>query len=413
MSPAHHRLPPPSPAMAARVAEARDHGQQGAYTVAEDGLLRVLALAEPDDLGARFEAWHYLSVVYGMLGRIFESHVCSRAACEIATGERDVVALSKSLPVRAATADALGCHADLAATLATLDESLLDAREHAPAWARQDYYEARVKLALHHCDTPAARLHLEAMREALATREDATALDHSTLGVLAARIAIRAGEVEEALAILADLPEVPLCRYAQVHGISQARTDALAAAGRMSEAHVEATAMLIRLEAQLAKPELASIRIEMASDLTRFWDRHPQSADHARRVRDVLATSILERIAQVDAWAIRLGDRAPVDAHQTIDVVGLRRQFEEEQQAALRQVASSLPQHLEVTDVLVDQDDGMAHLCAWCLRLRSAKSRKWLPLGHFVPREPPFLVSHGACPSCLEGLRKDARSSTL
>ena len=79
--------------------------------------------------------------------------------------------------------------------------------------------------------------------------------------------------------------------------------------------------------------------------------------------------------------------------------------FVVEQHEILKRVAALLERDEgDVARVLVHEDDGFVHICAWCERLRP-EDGAWLPLGQFVPRGGSFHITHGICPPCLEAYK--------
>ena len=56
-----------------------------------------------------------------------------------------------------------------------------------------------------------------------------------------------------------------------------------------------------------------------------------------------------------------------------------------------------------------DEELPFIPVCAWCESVRTSEGT-WLPIGHYIPRDGPFELTHGICPPCAGDLQSaDAR----
>lgn len=135
------------------------------------------------------------------------------------------------------------------------------------------------------------------------------------------------------------------------------------------------------------------------------WCRDRDGLDDViRGAYQIAGAAIVARIPQLDAAVQELAGYGVAENGAADDLALLRKHFVADQSHLLAQVASYLAQDPDLLRSLRVRDDAggeLVHLCAWCERVMTADGR-WIPVGHFIPRDGPALISHAICEPCLE-----------
>ena len=348
-----------------------------------------------------FQAAHYLAVSYGSVGRVFESWLCAQAAARWARQAGDVKRLAQSLAIEAAGAAILEDRESLSQALVALEGVLGQAGSDVHPWIRQDFHEASVKAALLAKDELEARRHLRHMEAEIDRRSDAGGIDHHSLRVLQARVGLLSADLDEARhALRRALPSLPDDAVHQM-AWGALRLELHMTARDREAAWTQARRTLADLERTAGLSSIAYVRIEIGCELAGHFDELDEMAP-AVRTRNLVAKGILERICQIDRWADEFKRLGVARGIQSIDVIRRRTEFVAEQREVLRTIAKWFASHADIQRIVVGSHNGMATICAWCERLRSASSGEWIPVGEYVPRDGSIRVSHGICQPCAQ-----------
>ncbi len=380
----------------------RQYGRSGALAQAESCFKRVLFQSEAERSSGWFSAMHYLGTTYGSCGRAFEAWVCGRAASDWARQRELDYSLARTLATAAASAAMCEDSSGTAATLSELRGVLGRLGDGAPPWALQDYHESSVKWALLEEDLVGAQMHLSRMAREVRRAGNAGAREDHVLCVLLGSVHLLAGLPVQAGRALMRAPSIPGSNTCAKCSLDVAWLRVLKAQENWAQAERLARRIARRLRDTIGEATFSYLRVEIGRELGEFWSERAHDSPEAAFVRDMLAQCVLERIGQVDAWAVEFSELDFEGMPQSDSVIRARTRFERGQQAALERVADLLVRRPGAKRVLMGEADGLAHVCGWCTRLRSATSGAWLPLGQYVPRDGSLGVTHGICGSCRD-----------
>ncbi|MDF1701780.1 MAG: hypothetical protein P1V36_11545, partial [Planctomycetota bacterium] len=178
-----------------------------------------------------------------------------------------------------------------------------------------------------------------------------------------------------------------------------------AALGEREEACAAAEEAIAILEAVEEQSGLASGRIHEGSILARELEKVGEWK-LAGRVYDLVAAAVMIRFRQLEACTRELPELGIDDDDSRAVLARFRRQFVREQRELLRHVAGILEARGDdYVQSLLDRSgpEGFVAICAWCESVRPTEG-SWLPIGHFVPREAGFQVTHAICPPCAQAM---------
>ena len=174
------------------------------------------------------------------------------------------------------------------------------------------------------------------------------------------------------------------------------------ALGDRDRARQEAREVLAVLESVQDEPFLASDRIHQGTEIAATLERLGE-LDLVQRVYDLVAAAVMIRLRQVDDCMRTLPELGLADPESTLVLTGFRKQFLSQQHALLQRVAKVFESRGDayVRSLLATSHESLIAVCAWCECVRPSEGR-WLPIGHFIPREADLKVTHGICPTCAE-----------
>ena len=394
----------PEPAFQVRVLEGRALAEGGNYEAAEQHFRALLDEARGGHPGNHARALSSLTTLYGRAGRYLEAHLLGRRlaamAREAAPGTEGTLAFAYG-----AICGALGqlhLAEPLEAALAEMWEVLQDSTSGRRRELQLEYYEAAAGHAAAVGDALRARQYLNEYRNLLESPES-TATDHWVLHMFEAHVSLLEGQPEIARRHLSRLrareltppfhrlQELPLCVAVS------------AALGEQGEARRLASEAIAILESIQDEPFLASDRIHRGNLLSHELEKLG-APDLTQRVHDLVAAAVMIRLKQVDTCMAQLPELGLGDPESTDVLTGFRKQFIREQRALLRRVATLLESqgddHVRAL-LQAAAPEGLIAVCAWCESVRPSEGR-WLPIGHFVPREGQLQVTHSICPTCAE-----------
>ena len=373
-------------------------GETGRYDESEALLREALALVRGTGSVAECRACGNLGVLYALGERRFEAILLFRRGLAVAQalGHPHLQALHLSnlasefvgLDLWSHVRDALDALHRLAADQPPEErEALLELVLWPRAWT-----------ALRAGALAEARALAQAYRAFVADREDPLA--RVTALALEVTLLCREGRAEEGLAIVDGLEgDLPALDETYVRSL---RLECLDAVGRHEEARAEARSLLVALESSGAHPGSGDLDIEIAMDLARCLARDPADAPLARRAYDVAAAATLSRIARLDALTREVPELALLADDDRAWIRDLEAHYRAEQGALLEHVAALLKSGRDADAAFLytgGHDRSLVRLCAWCKRV-STRDGHWLPLAHYIPSDPEFLVTHGICAEC-------------
>ena len=248
-----------------------------------------------------------------------------------------------------------------------------------------------------------ARASLERMRELAAPTSNQQRMVTCVYLGSRARLALKNGQPIEALALLDELDATGAANSHDEPELSVLRVRARCCADQLDVARADVGRAIDALE---NAPEAAvSHRIHYGAQLAEILATTLGDVEQARRVYDLVGTAIFQRIRQLDTCLERipqlgLHDRADAD------LVRYRKEFVRQQRALVQRVGAMFRTGDATTLrglLHVSTDTEYIPICSWCECLRDAEGR-WVGLGHLVPREEPFTITHGICPACEDAL---------
>lgn len=378
------------------------HMQAGSLDADEEEALHRIVLASAWQEGD--EAWLRSAVnlaqVYRGAGRQFECIVLARRAAAVAGDHLDGLA-------RAAA------HMHLASCLGALEDIprqtlALDAFEEALDAARLTGRHRVLRCTLYsmRASVEAQHGHLEAALEWLRAQERI----HVTLPGVGSAIAelhmqraiflTMLGRVERAKASLTAARACGLERPDYLVLQATVETQYALQADGPKHAVPQARAALELLEPG-ALPIGHGVRLKFASQLGRLLMDECDAFQEGRRAFDLAATAALGRIRELDGVLDDLPAGAAPSREDFKILADFRRRFTQHQKELFALVAEKLRAGMDdLGDLVVSES--MIALCAWCQRVRSAQTGKWLPIGHYVPAGDQFALTHGICPGCRD-----------
>ena len=392
----------PAPAFMARILAGRTIADQGDFDEAEAHFRGLLAEARGGHVGNHASAVSSLVTLYGRAGRYLEVYVLARRLAAMAKiHEPDGRAHVFALGAICGALSHLRVVEPLQQALAAL-RALLD-RLQDPLLNREfEYHSAAGALALHLGDIPRARAHIEAYGRAFEAVPQEQQIYHWARDMHESRLAMMEGDATHAWEVMERInarPETqPFERlHHRVLGVS-----IQAALGDLEQAHAQADDAIAILEQVEDDAFLASDRIHQGTLLAEALEKLGTKS-RAQRVHDLVAAAVMIRLRQVDQCMRDLPELGLDDPESARVLTSFRKQFIKEQHVLLRRVAALLASQGDdhVLSLLHASPHGMVAVCAWCESVRPSEER-WLPIGHFIPRDGRLKVTHGICPTCAE-----------
>ncbi|MDJ0974302.1 MAG: hypothetical protein QNJ98_07580 [Planctomycetota bacterium] len=390
----------PTDAFRDRVMDGRAIAERGDFQQAETHFRRLLDEARSAHLGNTVLAVQSLVTLYGRGGRYLEAYMLSRW---LATQARTVgveadIVLAFALGAECGSLSQL----DLDEPLGDVLEALRAVLNRAPEQLTNlelEYHAAAGVWARNVGDLERARRHATAYRRIIERHDGLERVFRWALFMGEAQLAYAEGNYPYARHLVTEfgrgLETPPFHRLKELALAVQVH----AALGEAEAARPLAEEAFALLESVQTEEGLASGRIHEGSVLARELERLGEWA-LAARTHDLVAAAILIRMRQLEACAQELPELGLEDAGSSAVLAAFRKQFVREQRALLRRVAALLDAH---GSALLDRSaaEGLVTICAWCESVRPEDGR-WLPVGHFVPREGSVAVTHAMCPACAE-----------
>jgi hypothetical protein len=386
----------------ARILQGRRIADEGGLGAAETHFRGLLAEARGGHVGNQAAALSALITVYGRSGRYVEAHLLARRLAAMAE------AVGPPADRRLAFARAAECGAlakmhlveGLRPALARLRE-VLDRTPGSQPGLELEYCSAAGTHAIAVGDLPRARHHVTTYRQVLEGAEGLEPLFRWALVMAEGRMAFLEGHPEIAQRLLARVRAAGLTPPHHRLGELPLEVAIHVALGHGDAARTLATEALALLEAVEDVPFVASSCIHIGTDIARECEAMG-AWDLAQRASDCIAAAVMIRLRQVDECMHDLPELGLDDGDAAEVLAGFRKQFLREQRLLLQRVAGRLEaQGGDAIRTLLGVPERAGHIavCAWCESVRPAKGR-WLPIGHFIPREGSLRVTHGICPSC-------------
>ena len=401
----------PTPEFQARVLEARALAERGDFQAAEALFLSLLSEARGGHVGDHARALASLATLYGRGGRYVQAHaLASRLAAVARAAGPDADAT-----LAFALAKACGALSQLRVVVpldVALDElrRVLDRHPTPLPNLELEYHVAAATRAFLTDQVGLARAHVEAYRRTLDAHRVPDGVYRWALTMVDARVLLLEGRAEEARALLApSAGEASTPAFAPLHKLVLA----VEVHARLSEreAAVEQARRALDVLATVERdPFLAADYVHQGDLLARALERMGEGA-LARRAYDRMAVAVLLNLRQVDDCVRALPELGMADAESHAALACFRKQFLQEQHQLLGRVAALLAQRPDypVHEVLsMPSRAGLLPVCAWCESVRTSAG-VWLPIGHYVPREGSFTLTHGICPPCVTQLHAGVR----
>jgi len=384
-----------------RVLEGRRMAESGDFQAAEGHFRMLLDETRDRHAGNHVLAMQSLITLFGRSGRYLEAHVLAqgiaRRAREI--GREADVELAFALGAICGALSQLELFEALGAALADL-RAVLDRAPTSRLQTELKYHAAAGTHARGCGDFERARTHQSAYRRLV---EDADVEDvfHWSLLMGQAQLAYHEGDHARArrhLAELGDGDTTPMFHRLKELSLS---VGIFAKLGQTNEARAAAHEAVTILESVREQSGLASGRIHEGSLLAGSLEQLGE-LDLATRVYDLVAEAVLIRLRQVDECTRALPELGLDDDESAAVLAHFRQRFLVEQRQLLRRVANLLTSRGDdyVQALLArSAPAGMVAICAWCESVRPSDGR-WLPIGHYIPREGSLDLTHTACPRC-------------
>jgi hypothetical protein len=391
----------PTDEFRARVLEGRALAESGDFRAAELHFRALLDEARDRHAGNHVLAVQSLITLYGRGGRFLEAHMLAR---RIAQRARDAGPAADTV-----LAFALGAECGALSSLELVEPLGAVLEELRAVLDRSTTVRLNMELEFH----AAAGVHARGRGEFERAREHLAAY----------RQLVRDADVEEVFRWALDMAEAQLAHHEGDHRAARelaARFGAgektppfhrlkelalsVGVLGRLGEteaARAAAEEGVAILESVREQEGLASGRIHEGSILGRELERMG-ALDLAERVYELVAAAVMIRLRQVDECTRELPELGLDDAESAAVLACFRQQFLREQHELLRRVADLLTARGDAyVQRLLERSApaGMVAICAWCESVRPSDGR-WLPLGHFIPREGSLDLTHSICPPC-------------
>ena len=387
----------------ARVLEGRGLAESGDFEAAERHFRGLLEEARGRHDGNHVLAMQSLITLYGRGGRYLEAHMLARRVAQRAreAGPEADIVLAFGLGKVCGALSQLEVREPLGRALADLREVL----DRAPTPIRNTELEYLAAAGVHArlCeDFVRVRQHLTAYRE-LIQQADVENVFRWALLMSRAQLAYHEGDHHVARQLVDDLgggEKTPPFHRLKELALS---VGVFSKMGDVDQARSAAREAIAILESVREQSGLASGRIHEGSILALALENLGE-LDLAARVYDLVAAAVLIRLRQVDECTRELPELGLDDDESAAVLVRFRQAFLGEQRELLRRVAHLLESRGDshVEDLLArSAPAGMVAICAWCESVRPSDGR-WLPLGHYIPREGTFDVTHGICPPCAD-----------
>lgn len=389
----------PTDAFKARVLEGRALAEGGDFAAAERHFRGLLDEARDAHAGDHVLAMQSLITLYGRGGRYLEAHMLARRIAERARAAEDDVVLAFALGAVCGALSQLDLVEPLGRALGDL-RVVLDRAPTPYVNIELEYHAAAGVHARVSEDFNRARDHMTAYRK-LIQEADVEEVFRWALLMGQAQLAFHEGNHILAKHLVHELgggektpPFHRLKELALAVGVH-------AALAEVPEAQAAAAEALGILESVREQSGLASGRIHEGSILALELEGMGEF-DLAAQVYDLVAEAVLIRLRQVDECTRELPELGLDDEESIAVLARFRQQFVREQRQLLRRVAELLASRGDAyVHGLLERSapDGLVAICAWCESVRPSDGR-WLPIGHYIPREGSFDVTHAICPTC-------------
>ena len=404
------RLPDPlapTPEFQARVLAGRERAEQGDFHGAEVLFRTLLSEARGRQPGNHARALASLATLYGRAGRYFQARCLAAglAALARAAGPAAEATLAFALAKGCGALSQLRLAEPLSASLAEL-RSVLDRQPEPLPNLELEYHVASAARASHVGDVLRARAHIESYRRTLAAVRVPEAVYRWALTMADGRILLAEGRAAEAREMVRGLgSDVPAPAFAPLHGLVL-EVEVHAALGEREHARRQGRQALDLLAAIDRDAFLAADFVHQGDLLARALEGLGE-VDLCHRAYDLMAVAVLVTLKQADDCLRELPELGLAESECRGALARFRKQFRRDQSALLARVATLLSRRADgrLRSLLEHPGrEGFLPICAWCESVRTSEGA-WLPLGHFIPREGPFEVTHGICPPCAAGLR--------
>jgi hypothetical protein len=131
------------------------------------------------------------------------------------------------------------------------------------------------------------------------------------------------------------------------------------------------------------------------------------TAAEALLAYDLAAAAVLLRVIEIGRCLRDLPELAAIEPEDERVLREARTRFLREHRTLLEHVKRRLLEDEGRGGALLKgflREGPYMRVCAWCRRVLG-EGRVWVPVGHFLPLGPDLPVSHGICPSCVDGFR--------
>lgn len=370
------------------------------YDYAEAERLCREALSALWGSGARGElaACINLAMVCLLGRRYFEALVLARRSVELATQSKIPLAVAKAnlhlAGVLRAVGDIPRAKQALAAAEAQLEVlDVADRGNHAANLAAE-----RVRLALLEGDVETALQFSEESR-AHAGDDNWGPLDD----VLRAAVLVAAGRHDEAYELLKRLEPEQGGKDPFRAARGRLEAECLAMLQTSDAALWSARSLLDWLEGDGHDEIGSGTRLDEAERLGHLLIDVCRAPADARRAYEIAATAALERIRELQAFALELPhlSRASDEDRQILEEY--RGRFESERALLLSALARLLEQEGPATRLFGESredQDAAIKVCAWCQKVQGPDGIWFMPEQALLPRGPLY-VTHGICEACF------------
>ncbi len=392
----------PTPAFLERILGGREMAEAGDLAGAEALFLDALSSVRGRRDGDEMWALRSLITLYGRAGRYFESLILSR---RLADRARIPGAAAHLVFAYGGICGSLNCLylPELLETELHEMEALLslvsgDERDS----LEKEYHESSAGRAQHADDADAMRTHVDGFRKVMEREASPTPLDRWIATMNEAEIALLEGDPQRALLALEQVEEQKLTpRDHRLHGIPcWIRTYiALGDVTRATERAHEGLALLEEIERDSFR---CSDLIHQGARIAQLMAADLEMPEAARHAYDLVAAAVVLRIAQLDEAVRHLPELGSADAAYAEELISHRKRFVTEQRTLMARVAELMHDRQLIRDRLgKEMPEDFIAICAWCERVRPEPDR-WIPVGHFVPRNAGLRITHTLCPTCAQ-----------
>lgn len=396
-----HSLLEPTAEFRARVLAGRSLADRDDFEGAERSFRGLLGEARGRHAGNHALALRSLMTLYGRGGQYFEAHLLARRLAALALeagGHNDTMAFA--LAGECGALAKLELLEPLAAALPAF-RGVLDRAAQPLHGLELAYHSAAGTLAMQRGDISRARHHVASYRRTLEEAPALEAIYSWSLTMAEAHLAFQDGHPAIALRILDRVRSRQLTPPFRRLGELQLVIASHIAVGWLEAARKPTEEAIAIVEAVGDRSYSASDCIHEGQRIAREVERL-EAWDLVQRLEAGVAAAVLVRLREVDRCMRDLPELGLDNAQSSAVLAGYRRQFLQEQKALLARVAALLSAHEggAVRTLLAHPlaPDHVA-VCAWCESVCPGEGR-WLPIGHFIPREGSLRVTHGICPTC-------------